>query len=162
MAEEITLSKEEINDLRKKFEELFYLFKEDPEAFISFKHAPVRFLRNFGIDAMSYINNSLDGLTVSRFSRSIRHIIAYKNVFDRCSWCKILVLTITYAICGKARVPIDAFWGLLSTIIEAIEKVADISNRRTKQIIKYLTNVNKRFSPFTFARGICEQLGYCR
>lgn len=161
MVDNIKLSPDEIKDLKIKFEELAEIFENDNNEFLQFKYRPITYLRLSGLLVMKYINNENEPHFINKFSWGLNSILSYRKVFNRCSWCKILVLTITYAICGKARQPIDVCWSLLSGIIEAIEKVANVSNEITKAILQRLNNINEKLSPLSLARQICEYLGYC-
>ena len=110
---------------------------------------------------MKYINNEAEDFFLQRFSMGLRNILRFKQYFDKCSWCKTMALTIIYAICAKARLPIDALFAILSGIIEAIENIMNIANEVTKNLLNYLENVNQRFTPFQLARMICRSIGYC-
>ena len=161
MTENVKLTPEEIRDLKVKFEELVKLFEKNHDEFLLFKSTPVRYLRDFGIDVMKYINNSVDSSFVSSLRRNIWHVLRYKNVLDRCSWCKILVLVVVYATCGKARLALDGWYGVVSGIIGAVKEIFNTSNEMVQRVLGILKNLHRRLSPFVMARLICEHLGYC-
>ncbi|AFL85101.1 hypothetical protein Belba_2548 [Belliella baltica DSM 15883] len=161
MAENVKFTKQEIENAIDVFKKLSILFEENNELFLEFKSKPIRFLRESGLAIMKYINNQNQDFFLNRFSYGLRNILRFKDFFDRCSWCKIMALTIIYALCGKARLTIDAFWGLLSSIIEAIESILNISNEMARNLLNYLNSINDRLSPFGLARLICEQSGHC-
>ena len=161
MDKNTNLSNEEIYNLKIKFRELYVLFERDKVAFSLFKKAPVSFLRLFGVDVMKYIKNQFGQFNVASLSLTIRRMLKFTNMFNRCSWCKTFTLVAIYALCGKARIAIDAFWTLIAGVMEAIEKIADMSSETTKNVLKKLDRINQRVSPFRFAEAICEQLGYC-
>jgi hypothetical protein len=161
MAENVKFTKEEIENAIDVFKKLSILFEENNELFLEFKSSPIRFLRESGLAIMKYINNQNQDFFINRFSWGLRNILRFKDFFDRCSWCKIMALTIIYALCGKARLTIDAFWGLLSSIIEAIESILNMSNEMARNLLNYLNSINDRLSPFGLARIICEHSGHC-
>jgi hypothetical protein len=161
MAENIKLSLEEIENLKLKFDELSFIFEQNKEEFLKFKDAPVTYLRNFGLDVMKYLNYEVYPSLIRSFSRIIRNILRFRQVFDRCSWCKILALTIIYTTCGKARIAIDGLYGVLSAIIEAIEHIFDRANELVQDILDYLNNIADRLSPFEMAKFLCQVLNYC-
>jgi hypothetical protein len=161
MAENVKFTKEEIENAIDVFKKLSILFEENNELFLEFKSSPIRFLRESGLAIMKYINNQNQDFFINRFSWGLRNILRFKDFFDRCSWCKIMALTIIYALCGKARLTIDAFWGLLSSIIEAIESILNMSNEMARNLLNYLNSINDRLSPFGLARLICEHSGHC-
>ena len=161
MAENVKFTKEEIENAIDVFKKLSILFEENKELFLEFKSSPIRFLRESGLIIMKYINNQNQDFFLNRFSWGLRNILRFKDFFDRCSWCKIMALTIIYALCGKARLMIDAFWGILSSIIEAIENILNISNQMARNLLNYLNSINDRLSPFGLARLICEHSGHC-
>jgi hypothetical protein len=161
MVENVKFTKEEIENAIDVFKKLSILFEENNELFLEFKSSPIRFLRESGLAIMKYINNQNQDFFIKRFSWGLRYILRFKDFFDRCSWCKIMALTIIYALCGKARLTIDAFLGLLSSIIEAIESILNLSNEMARNLLNYLNSINNRLSPFGLARLICEHSGYC-
>lgn len=161
MAENVKFTKEEIENAIDVFKKLSIQFEENNELFLEFKSRPIRFLRESGLAIMKYINNQNQDFFLNRFSGGLRNILRFKDFFDRCSWCKIMALTIIYALCGKARLTIDAFWGLLSSIIEAIESILNMSNEMARNLLNYLNSINDRLSPFGLARLICEHSGHC-
>jgi hypothetical protein len=161
MAENVKFTKEEIENAIDVFKKLSILFEENNELFLEFKSSPIRFLRESGLAIMKYINNQNQDFFINRFSWGLRNILRFKDFFDRCSWCKIMALTIIYALCGKARLTIDAFWGLLSSIIEAIESILNMSNEMARNLLNYLNSINDRLSPLGLARLICEHSGHC-
>lgn len=161
MAENVKFTKEEIGNAIDVFKKLSILLEENKELFHEFKSSPIRFLRESGLIIMKYINNKNQDFFLNRFSWGLRNILRFKDFFDRCSWCKIMALTIIYALCGKARLTIDAFWGLLSSIIEAIENILNMSIQMALNLLNYLNSINDRLSPFGLARLICEHSGHC-
>jgi hypothetical protein len=161
MAESVKFTREEIENAIDVFKKLSMLFEKNNELFLEFKSSPIRFLRDSGLAIMRYINNQNQDFFIQRFSGGLRNILQFKDFFDRCSCCKIMALTIIYALCGKARLTIDTFWGLLSSIIEAIESILNISKEMTRNLLNYLNSINDRLSPFGLARLICEHSGHC-
>lgn len=161
MAENVKFTKDEIENAKDVFKKLSIQFEENNELFLEFKSRPISFLRESGLIIMKYINNQNQDFFLNRFSWGIRNIFRSKDVFDRCSWCKITALTIIYALCGKARLPIDACWGILSSIIEAVENILNMSNEIARNLLNYLNSLNDRLSPFRLASRICQHLGYC-
>jgi len=155
------LTEVEINDLRFKFEELLNLFERDNYEFLEFERAPIRYLRNFGILVMRYIDNNQLSRLSSRLSQSIRNVLRHLDFLDRCSWCKILALVTIYAVIGAARVTVYNIRGLIGDIIEAIEGIFNMANDIVQRIRNLLNNINDYLSPYRLARLICEQLGYC-
>lgn len=161
MAENVKFTKDEIENAKDVFKKLSIQFEENNELYLEFKSRPIRFLRESGLLIMKYINNESDEKTIRRFHGSLYFFLRFKDVFDRCSWCKITALTIIYALCGKARLPIDACWGILSSIIEAVENILNMSNEIARNLLNYLNSLNDRLSPFRLASRICQHLGYC-
>jgi hypothetical protein len=161
MAKKIKFTNEEIENAIHIFNELSISFAKDNEIYLAFKSRPISFLRKSGVSIMKYINNENQKYFLNRFSVSIRNILRFKDFFDSCSWCKVSSLTIIYALCGKARLSIDTCWGILSSIIEAMENILNLSNELARSILKRLNSLNQGFSPFHLAMLICEHLGYC-
>jgi len=161
MAEIVKFTKSEIENAKDVFKKLSIQFEENNELFLDFKSRPIRFLRQSGLIIMKYVNNESDRKTIMRFYGSLYFFLLSKNVFDRCSWCKVTALTIIYALCGKARLSIDGCWGIISSIIEAIENILNMSNDVARALVRYLNSLNERLSPFRLASHICQHLGYC-
>lgn len=161
MADSIKFTKEEIENAIDVFKKLSIQFEENNELFLEFKSRPINFLRQSGLLIMKYINNQNEPFFLNKFSWGIRNIHRFKDFFDRCSWCKTMALIIIYALCGKARLPIDACWGILSSIIEAIENILNMSNEIARNLLNHLNSINDRLSPFRLASRICQHLGYC-
>jgi hypothetical protein len=161
MAEKIKFTKEEIENTIYVFKELSLSFERDNELYLEFKSRPISFLRESGLLIMKYIKNENQESFLKRFLGGIRNILRLKDFFDSCSWCKVSALTIIYALCGKARIPIDACWGILSSIIEAMENILNLSNEMAEILLRNLNSLNERLSPFRLANLICKQLGYC-
>ena len=161
MEDNTKLSRDEIVDLKIKFEKLAMLFESEESAFLLFKSSPVRYLRNSDLEIMKYINNRVDRYFTSRFSHSIKFALRNKIVFDRCLWCKILALTVFYATCGKAGLALDGCRTAISGILEAVQGVLNVSNDMIQSIVHMLTSLNDRLSPYKMARLICVHLGFC-
>ena len=162
MAEQLEFSKKEIENAIDVFKKLEIQFEENNEMFLEFKSKPIRFLRESGLLMMEYINNNNEQFFTNKLSWSLSNILRFKNIFDKCTWCKIIALIIIYALCGKARVAIDAFWGFLSSIIEAIEKILNMANTIARSLINHLNSINDRLSPYRLAHLICAKSGYCQ
>lgn len=162
MAEIVKFTKEEIENAIDVFNNLSLQFEKNNKLFLEFKSRPIRFLRESGLLIMKYINNESDKKTIRRLHGNLYFLLRFKDFFDRCSWCKLMALAIIYALCGKARVTIDAFWGILSSIIEAIENILNMSNEMARSLLNYLNSINDRLSPFHLARLICEHSGHCK
>lgn len=161
MADSINFTNEEIENAIDVFKKLSIQFEANNNLFLEFKSRPISFLRNSGLLIMNYINNQNEPYLLNKFSWGIRNINRLKSFFDRCSWCKTNALIIIYALCGKARVPIDSCWGILSSIIEATENILNMSNEIARNLLNNLNNINDRLSPFRLASRICQHLGYC-
>jgi len=162
MAKKIEFTTDEIENAINVFRELSISFEKDNRLFLEFKSRPISYLRKSGLLMMKYINNDNDRYFLNRFSMGIRNILQLKEVFDSCSWCKVTVLTIIYALCGKARLATDACWDVLSDIIDALENILNLSNEIARRILSNLNSLNETLSPFGLAKLICQQLGYCQ
>jgi hypothetical protein len=161
MAEKINFTKEEIDNAINVLNELSISFQKDYELFLEFKSRPISFLRKAGLSIMKYINNETEQYFLNRYSWGIRNILRFKDVFDNCVFCKLSALTIIYALCGKARLPIDACWGILSSIIESMENILNLSTEIASGVFRNLNSLNERLSPYRLAELICQQLGNC-
>lgn len=161
MTKKVELSKEEIENAISIFNQLSISFEKNNDLFLKFKSSPISFLRKSGLLIMKYINNKNTQHFLNRFSSAIRYIIRFKDFFDKCSWCKIMALTTIYSLIGKGRITINAYWEILSSIIEALENVFNLSNEIARSLLKKLNNINERLSPFHLITIICEKLGHC-
>ena len=162
MAKKIEFTTDEIENAINVFKELSISFERDNRLFLEFKSRPISYLRRWGLLIMKYINNENYLYFINRFSQGIRNILRLIEVFDSCSWCKVTALTVIYALCGKAKLSIDACWGILSSVIDAIENILNLSNQVANRILSNLNSFNKRLSPYRLAWLICQQLGYCQ
>lgn len=162
MAKKIEFTTDEIENAINVFKELSISFERDNSLFLEFTSRPISYLRESGLIIMKYINNENYRNFINRFSQGIRNTVRLKEVFDSCSWCKVTVLTIIYALCGKARLSIDACLGILSSVIDAIENILNLSNQVANRILSNLNSLNKRLSSYRLAWLICQQLGYCQ
>jgi hypothetical protein len=161
MADSVKFTKEEIENAKAIFNELALIFEKDNNAYLEFKSRPVTYLRKSGLLIMKRINNQNERLLSSFLSRDIRHTLFLRDIFDRCSWCKIMVLVIIYALCGSIRLSIAALRSILSDIIEAVEGILNVSNELVQKILSFLNSTNERLSPYRLARLICEHSGHC-
>lgn len=162
MAKKIEFTTDEIENAINVFKELSISFERDNSLFLEFTSRPISYLRESGLIIMKYINNENYRNFINRFSQGIRNTVRLKEVFDSCSWCKVTVLTIIYALCGKAQLSIDACLGILSSVIDAIENILNLSNQVANRILSNLNSLNKRLSSYRLAWLICQQLGYCQ
>ena len=162
MAKKIEFTTDEIENAINVFKELSISFEKNNGLFLEFTSRPISYLRESGLIIMKYINNENYRNFINRFSQGIRNIVRLKEVFDSCSWCKVTVLTVIYALCGKARLAIDACWDILSDIIDALENILNLSNEVASRILSNLKSFNETFSPFGLARLMCQQRGYCQ
>ncbi len=161
MAVDIKFTEEEIENSKEVFKKLSIQFEQNNELYLEFKARPISFLRRSGLLIMKYINNENERNFLNSFSWGIKRVFYHEGFFDPCSWCKLTALTIIYALCGKARLTLDAFWGILSSVIEALENILNISNEIASNLLSYLNSINEKLSPFRLARLVCQQIGYC-
>lgn len=161
MAKKIEFSREEIDNAISIFNELSISFEKDNDLFLKFKSSPISFLRKSGLLIMKYINNKIVQHFLNRFSSAIRYIISFKDFFDLCSWCKIMTLTIIYALTGKAKLTIDSCFNIISNIIEAVKNILNLSNEMVGRLLKKLNSINGKLSLYRLAILICQQLGHC-
>ncbi|MBK7439962.1 MAG: hypothetical protein IPI65_00100 [Bacteroidetes bacterium] len=148
--------------MQLKFEELALIFEKNNFEYMFYKSHPLRYLRNYGITIIGYITNDVDKNNTKKYVRQTGNILKHEPIFNRCTWCKVISLTVIYAICGKARLTIDVFWGLSEGIQEAVQNLFNNSNNLTNIINEFFTSFSKFLSPYEFAKLLCAQLGYCQ
>lgn len=160
MAITTVLSKAELKDLKEKYAKLTAILETDKNEFLLFKFSPIKYLKTTEIDVMKYIDNKYSPGISHSFSTNSRRLVHFADTFNKCAWCRTLTVIIISSALGKANIATNEINTVMSDILRTINDVFKPNNSFHKRMTVYLKENDKRYSPDSLSRVICDHLGY--
>ncbi|MXO03962.1 hypothetical protein [Flavobacterium sp. HBTb2-11-1] len=160
MATPINLSEDDIQNLRTELNKMFDQLRTDESNFTEFYRNPIKFLQNFKIKALDYLNgfNSLK----DRLNTALKHIIDQSGrIVNSCLICKTTVLIIIFGTLGKSALLWNGISSGLNAIKDGLKDYFDKTSTEIERSFNFIDEKLEVITPSHLALQICKNLGYC-